>query len=46
MDELPRWNKLINELKDRPDKEGDEGNLREQLNIIKRNGKNIGPVNP
>ena len=42
MDELPRWNKLINELKDRPDKEGDGGNLREQLNIIKRNGKNKG----
>lgn len=42
MDELPRWNKLINELKDRPDKEGDGGNLRAQLNIIKRNGKNAG----
>lgn len=42
MDELPRWNKLINELKDRPDKERDGGNLREQLNIIKRNGKNKG----
>lgn len=42
MDELPRWNKLINELKDRPDKERDGGNLREQLNIIKRNGKNEG----
>ena len=40
MDELPRWNKLINELKDRPDKERDGRNLREQLNIIKRNGKN------
>lgn len=40
MDELPRWNKLINELKDRPDKERDGGNLREQLNIIKRNGEN------
>ncbi len=30
------------ELKDRPDKEGDGGNLRAQLNIIKRNGKNAG----
>ena len=40
MNELPRWNRLINELKDRPGKERDEGNLREQLNIIKRNGKN------
>lgn len=36
MDELPRWNKLINELKDRPDKEGDGGNLREQLNVTKK----------
>ena len=42
MDELPRWNKLINELKDRPDKERDGGNLHEQLNIIKRNEKNEG----
>lgn len=40
MDELPRWNKLINELKDRPDKERNRGNFREQLNIIKRNEKN------
>lgn len=36
MDELPRWNKLINELKDRPDKERDGGNLREQLNVTKK----------
>lgn len=40
MDELPRWNKLINELKDRPDKE--RGNLHAQLNVIKRNEKNEG----
>ena len=42
MDELPRWNKLINELKDRPDKERDGGNLHTQLNVIKRNEKNEG----
>lgn len=42
MDELPRWNKLINELKDRPDKERDGGNLHAQLNVIKRNEKNEG----
>ena len=42
MDELPRWNKLINALKDRPDKERDGGNLHAQLNVIKRNEKNEG----
>lgn len=31
MNELPRWNRLINELKDRPGKERDRGNLYEKL---------------
>lgn len=40
MSEFPRWNKLIREIKNEPDKERDGGNLREQLNVIKREWKN------
>lgn len=36
MDELPRWNRLINELKDRPDK-GDMATFVNKLTSKKEN---------
>lgn len=36
MNELPRWNRLINELKDSPGKERDGGNIRGQLTDTKK----------
>lgn len=36
MNELPRWNRLINELKDSPGKERDRGNIRGQLTDTKK----------
>ncbi len=43
MDELPRWNKLINELKDRPDNDKQIQPLR-KLPIDKKEGEEYGKI--